>query len=197
METWQLETVLAVARCKNFTKAADELCLTPSALSVEVSQLEKELGVRLFVRGASSVRLTPAGRELVKRAADSPALPRETGGVMRQVAAAGCEHIAVGIHGEQGGKGMAVLLAGFAKQYPDVIVSLLESTGDSLLKLLESGEIDIAVCAVQPAASGQASDIEFVQFAATGNGTACLAIPRRPYLSRAVQSFRRFALKQA
>ena len=152
METWQLETVLAVARHKNFLRAADELCLTPAALSVQISKLEKELGVKLFNITARSVRPTPAGEELVRRAADILALSRETRGVMRQFAAQQSEHIAVGIKETPGGAGLLALIDLFEQQHPDVIVSVIEDENDSLLDLLESGEIDIAIF-TPPAAS--------------------------------------------
>lgn len=51
----------AVARHRSFSKAAKELCLTHSAVSQRVSQLEEQLGVRLLARSTRAVRLTPAG----------------------------------------------------------------------------------------------------------------------------------------
>lgn len=196
METWHLELVQTVAKFKSFTQAATELCLTPTALSVQISKLEKELGVRLFVRTMRSVRLTPAGKELVKRAADILALTRETSGVMRQFAAQDSEHIAIGIEETPGFTGLPALIAAFERQNPDVFVSLVVSTDDGLLNLLESGEIDIAVFAAKPRIGGLDQAIELIEFCADENTAAVLAIPGRPYVSRAAQAFRRFVLKQ-
>lgn len=50
------------ARHSSFTRAADELCVTPSAVSHQVKTLEEHLGVILFVREAKSLLLTAAGR---------------------------------------------------------------------------------------------------------------------------------------
>lgn len=50
------------ARHSSFTRAADELCVTPSAVSHQVKTLEEHLGVVLFVREAKSLLLTAAGR---------------------------------------------------------------------------------------------------------------------------------------
>ncbi|UPK41010.1 LysR family transcriptional regulator (plasmid) [Bradyrhizobium sp. 186] len=52
------------ARLLSFHKAAQELNLTPSAVSHQIRRLELELGQRLFVRESRSVRLTPAGETL-------------------------------------------------------------------------------------------------------------------------------------
>lgn len=50
------------ARHASFTRAADELCVTPSAVSHQVKTLEEHLGVVLFTREAKSLSLTAAGR---------------------------------------------------------------------------------------------------------------------------------------
>jgi len=57
----QLEHFLAVARCKRFSRAAEECYVSQSSLSKHIKALEEELGVELFVRGYSEVTLTPAG----------------------------------------------------------------------------------------------------------------------------------------
>ncbi|MFG0268675.1 LysR substrate-binding domain-containing protein [Pseudomonas sp. zjy_14] len=55
----------AVARLHSFTKAADELCVTQSAVSKQVRNLEHSLGFALFERQHRSVKLTAAGDELI------------------------------------------------------------------------------------------------------------------------------------
>lgn len=50
------------ARHSSFTKGADELCVTPSAVSHQVKTLEEHLGIALFVRETKSLTLTAAGR---------------------------------------------------------------------------------------------------------------------------------------
>jgi LysR family transcriptional regulator, glycine cleavage system transcriptional activator len=54
----------AAARHLNFTKAADELYLTQSAVSRQIQQLEEQLGVRLFVRQRRGLQLTFEGERL-------------------------------------------------------------------------------------------------------------------------------------
>ena len=56
-----LQYFLAVARHKNFTKAAEKCFVTQPALSRAIRELEEELGCRLFARTSRSVELTPAG----------------------------------------------------------------------------------------------------------------------------------------
>jgi len=55
----------AAARHNSFTKAADELCVTHSAISHHIKHLEEHLGVRLFVRLSRAVVLTNEGRSFL------------------------------------------------------------------------------------------------------------------------------------
>jgi LysR family glycine cleavage system transcriptional activator len=61
-----LRTFEAAARHQSFLKAADELAVTPGAVSRQVKALETELGLRLFERFNRAVRLTPAGERLAE-----------------------------------------------------------------------------------------------------------------------------------
>src|SRR4030095_79208 len=61
----QLECVVAVAEHLSFRKAADALLISQPALSLQIQQLERMLGTRLFERDRRRVLLTPAGEELL------------------------------------------------------------------------------------------------------------------------------------
>lgn len=64
MELRHLRYFCAVAEALNFSRAAERLRVAQSALSRQIRDLERELGVQLFVRTTTSVRLTDAGRQL-------------------------------------------------------------------------------------------------------------------------------------
>ncbi len=68
MELFQLETFLAVAREKSFSRAAARMHRTQSAVSQTISKLEEDLGERLFDRSSRDGSLTDAGRLLVSYA---------------------------------------------------------------------------------------------------------------------------------
>ena len=59
-----LHTFEAVARHRSFTLAADELCLTQSAVSRQIKTLEDALGLRLFRRLHRAIDVTPEGQRL-------------------------------------------------------------------------------------------------------------------------------------
>lgn len=62
-----LQAFEAIARRRSFALAAQELHLTPSAVSHQLAKLEALLGVRLFERSARGVELTPAGHNYLQR----------------------------------------------------------------------------------------------------------------------------------
>lgn len=69
--TRALRTFEAAGRHLNFTRAADEVGLTPAAVSYQIKDLEDQLGVALFTRTSRRVRLTPAGLVLHRATADA------------------------------------------------------------------------------------------------------------------------------
>ncbi len=70
VETSQLQTLVAVAKARSFSKAAEELHVTQSAISQSVKNLEKKLGVSLFRRSGKKVVLTGEGEKLYLLAND-------------------------------------------------------------------------------------------------------------------------------
>ena len=70
MEIWQLRCFIALADTLSFSRAAESLYLSQSALSRRISDLEKELGFPLFTRNTRRVELTEPGRALQVAAKD-------------------------------------------------------------------------------------------------------------------------------
>lgn len=81
-----LRAFIEVARCNSFTRAADTLCLTQSAVSKQVQTLEEQLGCRLFVRSGKTLTLTPAGHAYLAHANDALAMLQEGRAIAQEVA---------------------------------------------------------------------------------------------------------------
>ena len=58
MEIRNLRTFLKIAELQNFTKAAEALGYSQSAVTIQIQQLENELGVKLFDRIGKNIKLT-------------------------------------------------------------------------------------------------------------------------------------------
>ena len=74
MLSTKLQTVLAVAEHKNFTRAAEMLSMTQPAVSHHIKQLEQEVGAPLFLRSKTGLLLTPQGEIVVSYARRMKAL---------------------------------------------------------------------------------------------------------------------------
>lgn len=68
MDIELLRTFLEVHKTRQFGKAADNLYISSAAVSARVKQLEQQLGVTLFVRSRSGIRMTSAGEKLLPHA---------------------------------------------------------------------------------------------------------------------------------
>tara|TARA_R110001583_G_scaffold68607_1_gene195037 strand:- start:5779 stop:6615 length:837 start_codon:yes stop_codon:yes gene_type:complete len=68
VDTQLLETFLEVSRLRNFGKAAESLCISPSTVSARIRQLETHLGLALFSRGHHRIGVTPAGERMERHA---------------------------------------------------------------------------------------------------------------------------------
>ncbi|MCW9024182.1 MAG: LysR family transcriptional regulator [Gammaproteobacteria bacterium] len=68
MDLELLKTFLEVHRVRHFGKAADNLFITPSAVSARIQHLEDQLGVTLFNRSRNNIHLTEAGERLLNHA---------------------------------------------------------------------------------------------------------------------------------
>ena len=65
MELNQLEYFRTLASIRHFTKAAQAINISQSALSRSITKLEQELGTPLFTRGTKDIQLTPQGQHFL------------------------------------------------------------------------------------------------------------------------------------
>ena len=68
MDINDFRTFIEVCRTRHFGQSAQNLCITQSAVSARIRQLEDTLGKKLFVRQRNNIQLTPAGEQLLSYA---------------------------------------------------------------------------------------------------------------------------------
>ena len=105
-------------RHESFTKAAEELCLTQSAVSRHVRSLETHLGIALFRREHRGVRLTPAGRELCEAVALGFAHIASSARLVRRQSRS--DRLSVGMHTAIASLFVAPRLGSFRQAHPDI-----------------------------------------------------------------------------
>lgn len=84
--TRALRTFEAAGRNLNFTRAANELGLTPAAVSYQIKEIEDQFGVALFTRTSRSMQLTPAGSTLFEATVDALDTLKRAAGRARRMA---------------------------------------------------------------------------------------------------------------
>ena len=153
--TDQLVGSLTVARLGSFTKAARELNISQPALSRQIMSLEKMLNVRLFDRVGRSVRLTSVGEELVARCAP---LMEELSRVTFNLASSGTNpsgRVRLGASESVAVHALPGILRSFLHQHRRVSLRLACHTSEQLPQLVASGELDLAVTAIDFDLHGQ------------------------------------------
>lgn len=141
----EIFTFVEVARWQSVRKAAERLNLSASALSRQLRILEKDLGVRLFVRHSNGVELTGAGEQLLRKARDMMALETDLRGEMS--AAAGTEHlhIRLGLAECISAELTRRLHASFLNAGKRVRLDVVVGETDRLVDRLVEGHLDAAV----------------------------------------------------
>ena len=145
MEIRQLKAFLAIADARTFTAAAQRTHYTQAALSMQIKQLEKEVGVPLFIRMPRRVVLTEAGECLLERAHH---ILREHDAALAELAElAGAERGRLRVGSSSGmvsGDALPAILKKLRKSHPHAEVSVTSGTSEVLVKRILAGEIDMA-----------------------------------------------------
>lgn len=140
----KLETLLTVAECKNFTKAAEILSLTQPAVSNHISLLEKECNAKLFVRGKGEVILTAEGKIAVTYARRLKALHEK---MIQKISDSKTQisRFRIGITHTSENNKITEVLAKYANEYAKTTITIITDTINNLYDMLENYELDIAI----------------------------------------------------
>lgn len=145
----QLSVFEAVARHLSFSRAALELHLTQPAVSMQIKQLEENVGTALFEQLGKKIYLTEAGRELshygrviAQQLTEAEAVLDELKGLRRgklKISVASTANYLA-----------PRLLATFSQRFPTATVKLNVTNRQALLRQLENNELDMAVMGRPP-----------------------------------------------
>jgi len=141
----QLRGFAAVAREGSFTRAAQTLFLSQSALSALIRGLEAELGLRLLDRTTRRLELTEAGHELVPTVERLLADLDHAAHDLREAAQARRGRVRIGTTPLLAASMMPELMKSFAAAHPGIALSLGDASADQLVDQLRLGELDLAL----------------------------------------------------
>jgi len=140
MELRHLRTIVAVAHHRSLTKAGEQLYLTQSAISQQISRLEQELGVEVFRRTTRSVELTDEGRVILGYAERVLAEVDGMHGELEELSGLLRGELRIGGAYPTGPYDLFGMLADFRAAHPGVAIHMLESTQDDVLAGLRSDD---------------------------------------------------------
>ena len=145
MEIRQLKAFLAIAEAKTFTAGARRVNVTQAAISMQIRQLEDEVGLQLFTRTPRRVILTEAGECLLDRARK---ILREHDSAIAEIAElGGLEHGRLRIgsaSAEFATLQLPLILQQLKAKFPNADLSVSSGTSQRLVDKIMHGEIDIA-----------------------------------------------------
>jgi DNA-binding transcriptional LysR family regulator len=152
MEIKTLKSFVAVATLKNFSAAARELNTVQPAISRHITDLEEELGVKLFWRNTREVKISPAGESLLHDA--KAILANETEAIKRaQLANQGkTGRLSIGYLGPACFAFIPKLVQTYVHRYPEVEIQLKEMTVRQQLEAFDREELDIGFSRNLPSA---------------------------------------------
>jgi DNA-binding transcriptional LysR family regulator len=154
MELRQLRTIVAVARHRSLTKAADELFLTQPAVSQQIRRLEEELGVDVFHRTSRRVELTPEGRVILSYAERVLDEVEGLHSELEDITGLLTGEIRIGGVYPTGPYDLFSMLAEFRAAHPGVAIHMVEDTQDDTLDALRADDLECAFIAHDPDALG-------------------------------------------
>lgn len=140
----RFEYVLALAECMNFSQAAAKLKISQSTLSQQIQKTEKELGVSLFDRTTSSLKLTQYGQLYIKGARKILDAYTETLDSITDADSGAAGSVTMGIAPSRAPFLLPGVVSQFRKSYPDVRLNFVENKSKDLMKDLYEGNIDFA-----------------------------------------------------
>lgn len=139
----KLEIFNAVVEAGSFTRAADRLYLTQSAVSQHIQDLEASLGTKLFERRARGVELTSAGRVLQDYVRCILNLLAEAENAITQVEHLSGGQIRVGATPGVGGYLLPEWMQAFRSQYPQLTVVLITDVTAEIVNRVLNRALDV------------------------------------------------------
>lgn len=159
----QLRMFEAVASNLSYSRAAEQMSLTQPAVSMQVQQLESEVGLQLLVKTGKRVSLSQAGEEMLRQARR----------ILNQLSiaeeAVAAFHITEGVRGGLLHLGVVptahyfapAMLMAFADHWPEVKFKLTVDRREKILAMLQEHQLDVAIAGYPPSEA----DVEAETFA--------------------------------
>lgn len=150
----QINYAIAVAETLHFKKAAEQCFVSPSTLSNAITEMENQLGLKIFERDNKKVIVTNLGKSIIEKAKNIKNEIENISKLSELNSEPFSNSISLGIIPTIGPFLLPILLPRIKKDYPNLNLNIIEAQTDVLLKKISSGEIEMAIMALPFETSG-------------------------------------------
>jgi LysR family carnitine catabolism transcriptional activator len=159
-----LEIFLLLAETGSFRRTAAQVHLSQSAVSGVIARLEDALATRLFDRTTRSVHLTAAGQVFVEQARLLNTQTQEAVQRVQQISQLQAGKVSLAALPSLAATVVPRVMAHFARQYPDIALTLHDTLSGPAFDLVRSGTVDFALTAANP----DYADLDYTPLSADG-----------------------------
>jgi DNA-binding transcriptional LysR family regulator len=139
----QLKTFVAIAESGSFTRAADRVAKTQSAVSMQMRRLEERVGKPIFARDGRQSRLSEDGERLLAYARRLLRLNDETLAAFEEAELSG--RVRLGTPDDYADRFLPEILARFAASNPRAEVTVVCAPTPTLVEAMTAGDLDVAI----------------------------------------------------
>jgi DNA-binding transcriptional LysR family regulator len=139
----QLRTFIAIAETGSFTRAAEVVHKTQSAVSMQMKRLEERIERPIFARDGRASKLTDDGQRLLDYARRLVKLNAETVAAFSEAALSG--RVRLGVPDDYADRYLPEIMARFSRAYPGVELTVLCEPTVDLLERIDGNELDLAI----------------------------------------------------
>jgi DNA-binding transcriptional LysR family regulator len=150
-----LTSFTALADELHFTRAAARLHVAQPALTKRIQQLERALGVRLFVRTRRSVRLTSEGEVLLEKARQVIRAAEDLTATARRLGDGEQGRLRIGFTPSAPHQVLPALMQTFRRQHPGISCVLAEASSEDQIRQILEGDLDVGI--LRPSATRPAT----------------------------------------
>jgi DNA-binding transcriptional LysR family regulator len=139
----QLRTFIAIVETGSFTKAAEVVHKTQSAVSMQMKRLEERLGRPIFARDGRASKLTEDGERLLDYARRIIKLNVEALAAFDDAELTG--RVRLGLPDDYADRYLPEIMARFSRAYPGVELTIMCEPSVELVDLIDGNELDLAI----------------------------------------------------
>lgn len=145
LDSWDIESFVAVGTTLNFKAAAEMLNMSPSALSRRIVKIETQLGTRLLERTTREVKLTLAGKQFLDRSTEILSNIDQLVAVIKNEGAPRAASVTIASIPSVASNVLPDAMRTFSERYPTVRLKIKDMTTNDVLDAVQSGEAEFGI----------------------------------------------------